>query len=64
MKIKNRYTELEYEIQFQQYEIGLYIAIYKNGEIFYQQGYEGSKEEYLMILQAEGFEIVKEEVAI
>jgi len=64
MKIKNRYTELEYEIQFQQYETGLYIVIYKDGKVFHQQGYSGSREEYLMVLQAGGFEIVEEEVEI
>ena len=50
MQIKTKDEEI-LDIYFQQYETGLYVAIYLDGQIYDQFGFNGTKEEFITYLK-------------
>jgi len=57
MKVKSPNGNI-LDIYWQQYSIGLYVAVYKDDRIFDQFGFDGSPEGFKSHLIENGFEIL------
>ena len=51
MKLMDKATKQVYEVLYQQYLSGLYVAIYKNGHIYDQFGLDCSIDDFIKSLE-------------